>query len=382
MAPMQWQGVIELSNSRRILQVRESDIKKMAQGKVGVISLAQGVTELAPFSFSFFEQVDDECLKYSPQSGLPILRKYLADYTSKNFGMNVSEENILVTSGAITGIYCTLVSLIDEGDEVILLRPYYASYMEQLQLLGAKIKIVDLDEDWQIDANRLRKSMTKDTKLVILCNPSNPAGKILDNISDIIRLCDDKGIYSLIDDTYGDLVYDNDRKKCIIGDNTIITSSFSKNLGIGGLRLGYVCADKDLIKQISKANDAISICAPSISQYFVADLFEKEKIRGLIEEQRMSLKRKRDLICSRLDDLGRYFSYKRPDGAIYVFVKLLFTEDDNRFCKELLDYGVAAVPGSAFGKKGYIRLCFGTSEEKIEIAFDKIKEFICKKDNK
>jgi len=235
-----------------------------------------------------------------------------------------------------------------------------------------------------LDIKRIQLAITKKTKCIVLCNPSNPTGTLLkeEELRQIALLCKEKNILIISDETYDDLLYEGISKNPILyeiaKDNYLCISSFSKNIALSGFRVGFVYANEKLIKQISKANDALSICAPSYSQYVVLELLKNEMFDNIISYQKQELGEKRELVCEWLDKLSNFFSYLKPEGAFYVFPKLLFEVDDQWFCKDILEKAkVALVPGSAFGAKGFVRISFAATKDEINEAFDRIQSYLC-----
>ena len=379
--------------SQRVNAIKSSLIKEMSKKREGVISLAQGVPqieireEIKDAIRKIQEKENEKVFKYTEQAGLYELRELIAQRLEEQLKKNIDVEEVIITAGAISGLFCTLSSILDEDDEVILFTPTYASYIEQILLLKAKPVFVELSKnEWNINPTKIREAITERTKCIIVCSPSNPTGTLLneEELKQIAEIAKENNMFVIADNTYEDLVYDYKKTSTatlpkIANEQYIGISSFSKNIPLSGLRIGYVYANKEIIKGITKVNDAFSICAPSLSQYIIFELLRNKSEKACIISTRNTLKKRRDLICERLDNLTEYFTYKRPEGALYVFVKLLKTNDDTQFCKELLEEAkVSVVPGSCFGPngEGFVRMSFGATEEVINEAFDRIEAFL------
>ncbi|MBI5393217.1 pyridoxal phosphate-dependent aminotransferase [Candidatus Woesearchaeota archaeon] len=368
--------------------IASSEIKKRSIKQEGIISLSQGITE-----YAFDDEIKNlliKCIKdesaifsYTEQSGIKQLREYIAKWFSDKLRRNVDKDNILVTNGAITALACVFLTLLNPNDEVILLSPYYPSFIEQITLACGKEIIISTKERKQLVEN-IKKKISQNTKAIIINCPSNPAGMLLDKneFQQIAELCYNNKIFLISDETYADLLYDNDDDdfarnifQQYAQEYYIAINSFSKSLGISGMRIGFIYAEKTIITEIAKANDAISICAPALSQYFLLQLFENDLLVSLMKKIKNELIERRDILCSQLDLLHELFSYKKPIGGLYVFAELTKNENDIFFCDNLLQTTkVSLVPGSAFGEdgKGYIRISFGAKKEVIIEAMDRI----------
>lgn len=325
--------------------------------------------------------------KYTFFAGMPNLRKLIAEKVTKELKIKTSENNILVTPGSMAGLFYSILTIIDKGDEVILLSPYFASYAQQVYLAEGKIIEVPLKEsksgNFSIDLERVKKSITGKTKAIIVNSPHNPTGAVfskneLKKLADIIHKA---GIYLITDEVYDYLVYDNKPYFNIatikkLWPKVIRCCSLSKKYNMTGWRIGFIHTNEELLKFILKVHDNAIVCAPHISQEaaLVALSYDSEETR----QNKQSLEKNRNLICERLNRLPDLFSCAIPRGAYYVFPKYKLKMRSTDFALKLLyEAGVIVTPGIGFGKagEGRVRMLFGCTVNEINEAFDRIEKW-------
>jgi len=371
-------------------------IELMASQIPDVISLAQGIP-----SFDTPEVVKKAAIKalnkglvakYSLTYGLPELRETIEEKLAEE-GMYYDFENeIVVTVGSIEAITASLVTIIDgKKNEIVLFSPSYASYAEAVKVAGGKPVFVNLDEKngWSVDFGSLEKKITANTAGILFANPNNPTGTVMgkETLLRIAELAEKKKFYIITDEVYKDFLYGEYEGKSLFSlaqvpelrKRVIRVFSLSKAYAMTGWRIGFVHSDEEVIKEIVKVHDALVTCAPVISQYAAMaalDFADKD-----IERFREEYARRRDITMAHLDELSEFFSYEKPNGAYFVFPKLLPKRDSWQFAHDLLEKaGVAVVPGVAFGPNGesHIRISFGRTEKDIDRAFERIKTYFRK----
>jgi len=274
---------------------------------------------------------------------------------------------------------------VDEGDEVILPTPTYASYIEQVTLAGGTSVHVPLTDNWQLDLGAIEQAVTSRTRALMICSPGNPTGTVFSNdeILDLCRLAVARDFVIILDEAYDYIVYDGEEpvnpfKYDEFRDHVISVSSLSKKFAMTGWRVGWVTAAKKWMEQIMKVHDATAICSPTPSQ--IAAIAAMEGDQTCVDEMCCALRERRDICCERLDRLGSYFSYVPPKGAFYVMAKYLFTdEDSHKVAVRLLEEAkVITIPGGAFGQggDGHLRLSFGAEPHILHEAFDRIEQWV------
>lgn len=324
--------------------------------------------------------------KYSLSPGLPELREMVEISLAKENMYYDWQKEIIVTAGAIEAITATLLAISQPGDEIILPSPSYTSYREAVYLAGCTPVYVPLNEadGWAFELAAFAKAITKKTKAVLFCNPNNPTGTIYgrSQLEGLAKLAGQHNFFIISDEVYKDFIYNGQEKIFSLAETAaarkllIRVFSFSKSFAMTGWRIGFVHGDESVIGEILKVHDSMVTCAPVISQYAAMGALEmgEKDIRRFKEEYR----KRRDLICSRLDRLKNFFNYIKPDGAYFVFPEVVNRPDSLALALELLEkIQVAVVPGIAFGPngEGHIRLSFGRTEEQINKAFDRLEKY-------
>ena len=214
--------------------------------------------------------------RYTPVSGLDILREEVAKWYREEKNIDVEKNNILVSTGAKFSIYVSLLALINPGDEVLIPDPYWTSYPEMVQLVDGKPVIVHTEKENgnKISADLLNQYLTEKTKILILTNPSNPTGIVYDKelLEEIAKWAIDNDIYIISDEIYDELVYDRKHTPIAslnkeIKERTITINGMSKAFAMTGWRIGFAIADKEIIKKMTSAQSHITSNASSVSQY-------------------------------------------------------------------------------------------------------------------
>ena len=380
--------------SARTRATRMSAIKEMSirSARVpGAVSLAWGLPSFR--TPSHVRQAVSRALDTDPQAGmyaLPagmpgLLSAAAADFERRTGRAVDPQREVTVTAGNMEGLNTLFHVLLDPGDEVILTDPGFVSHIQQVRFNGAVPVFWRMDEarGWEPDPAELDALVTERTKAIVLVNPSNPTGRILSEqtLRAVARLAVDRGILVILDDPYSYFIYDEDPPFFDLASlpeaagNIAYLFTFSKAYAMSGWRVGYMVVPPELRDSVVKIHDMTMICTPRISQIAAQAALEGPK--GHLDEFRSILAHRRDLICERLDRLPHVFSYNRPQGAYYVFPRLVGESDDVAFSHGLLDAaGVTVTPGSAFGPSGagHVRMAYCVENSAIGAAFDRLEE--------
>lgn len=331
---------------------------------------------------------DPDIGKYTLPDGLPELRRAAAETHLAATGVAVDpDRNVTITAGNMEGIKTLLRSLLNPGDEVIVTDPGFASHFIQIGLCGGKSVFWRLDgaRGWALDLDALPGLVTGRTKAILLVTPSNPTGRIFTEteLRLVGRIAADRGLLVILDDPYGHFTYENRRRYFNLSsvpelaDHVAYLFTFSKCHAMSGWRLGYAVLPDWLKRELLKVHDATMICAPRVSQ--VAGLAALSGEQAHLAEFEESLARRRELICARLDAVPHVFDYVKPEGAYYVFPRIVAQHEDSyAFAIRLLEEAkVTVTPGSAFGPAGehHVRMAFCVEDEVIEMAFDRIAKW-------
>jgi aspartate/methionine/tyrosine aminotransferase len=331
---------------------------------------------------------DEDVGKYALPNGLPELRELVVRVHRDKTGVDAdAERNVLITAGNMQGMNSTLRALLEPGDEVIVTDPGFASHIQQIRMCGGVPVPWPLDEDhgWRLQTDLVEDLVTPRTRAVVLVTPSNPTGAIFSK-ADLQRLggiVQKRQLVLLIDDPYSEIIYEssgsffNLAKEVGLADRLVYMFTFSKIHAMSGWRLGYMIVPDWLRQEVLKVHDATLICAPRISQ--AAGMAALRGSDDHIREFRAVLARRRALICERLNRVDHVFSYIKPEGAYYVFPRILVEHESSRaFAIRLLyDARVTVTPGSAFGPSGehHVRMAYCVEDDVINKAFDRIERY-------
>ena len=322
---------------------------------------------------------------YGPAAGLPDLRQALAEYVSRTRGVKVTSEEVVVVPGGKPIIFFTILSLIDEEDEVIYPNPGFPIYESMIHYVGGRAVPIQLREerDFSLDVNELASLITDRTKLIILNSPQNPTGGIMErrDVEQIAKIIGDRNIMILSDEIYSRLLFDGGQHFSIMSvpgmqERTILLDGFSKTYAMTGWRMGYGVMRPDLAAHMTRLMTNSNSCTASFTQ--VAGI---EAIRGdqsSVDHMRDEFQRRRDVFVAGLNNI-QGFSCRIPKGAFYVFPNITKT---GRKSKPLADAlleqaGVAALSGTAFGAfgEGYLRFSVANSLENLQQALERLDQW-------
>jgi aspartate aminotransferase len=312
---------------------------------------------------------------YMPNAGLLSTRQALAGMLSRLHGLEFKSQDVVVTCGASGGLNIILKALLDPGDEVVILAPYFPEYLFYADNHGGVPRVVETDEHFQPDLDRLTASLSPRTRAVIINSPNNPTGQIYDaaTLKELGRFLahhagrHGRPVYLVADEPYRHLVYDGAAVPSIFAayPNTLLATSFSKDLSIPGERLGYVAVSPraagrgELEGALVLANRILGfVNAPALMQRVVAGLTD-------VSLDITPYARRRELFCELLTQAG--YKFLKPQGAFYLFPKAP-GGDDLEAVARLKEENILAVPGRGFGRAGYFRLAFCVAEQVIEAA--------------
>mmetsp|Transcript_7753 Transcript_7753/g.19249 ORF Transcript_7753/g.19249 Transcript_7753/m.19249 type:complete len:442 (-) Transcript_7753:3182-4507(-) len=335
--------------------------------------------------------IQDGQTKYTAVTGTAQLRQAIADDLQRRKGLTYNPATeIVVGNGAKQCVYQGVLATCGQDDQVLIPAPYWPSYPEMASLVGAEPVIVETSAEtgYLLTPEELRSALESNPriKLLILCNPSNPTGGVygsekLQALADVLN--DFPNVYILADEIYERLVYEGDCPSfAAVNDDmfqrTLTVNGFSKAYAMTGMRLGYLAAPAPLAKAVTTIQSQLTSCAGSISQAAgVAALRDvtDEELDANVEVMR----EKRDYVLSALQEMPGVNVPVPPNGAFYVLpqMKGYFDGDDTQLCLELLkSKKLALVPGSSFGAPGTVRISYATSVEELQIAMQKLKEFL------
>ena len=327
--------------------------------------------------------------RYSQNAGLIDLRQAIANYIFKKEQLTYSPENeILVSVGAMEGLYLSLLATIDSGDEVIIPAPYYVNYKQMVEMCGGvPIIVEDYDhiKEFKCSVNKIKEAITPKTVAIILNTPCNPTGKVFSQefISQIAEVSKEKNLMVITDEVYKSLVYNgNMRPKSIASlpdmkERTIFINSLSKELCMTGWRIGYVAANREIITAMTKLQENVAACAPLPSQYAAIEALRTDVDYSI--EMATVFKNRRDVLMETLSHTKK-IKPATVDATFYAMIDISKTDmKSEEFAYELLKRKqVAVVPGIAYGKicDDFIRIAFTLDESKIREGMNRLVTFV------
>jgi aminotransferase len=377
--------------SHRVAQAPPSGIRKffdIAATMDDVISLGIGEPDFVtpdPILQAGIASLQRGETQYTSNSGTMELRTELSRHLARLYGVNYDPQSeILVTVGVSEALYLALTAVVDPGDEVIIPQPCFVSYGPEVSFAGGVPVYVPtrVQDNFQVTAATIEAAITPKTKAILLGYPNNPTGAVMSRsiMQEIADLAAARDLLLISDEIYDRLVYNVDHT-CVPSlsgtwERTILLGGFSKDYAMTGWRIGYACANPDLLAAMRKVHQYTIMSAPTTAQ--AAALLALTKGDRHVEQMRQEYDRRRRLIVDGFNTLG--LDCFEPKGAFYAFPSIAasgMSSDD--FAMRLLDEEeVAMVPGDAFGASGagFMRASYATAYEKIEEALNRIESFM------
>jgi len=302
------------------------------------------------------EVFDKGFLKYGNAKGLPSFRSALAKYSSDKFGATVTQDNIIVSPGARFSIFTTITTLLNPGDELIIIEPAWPAYKECALNSGIKVRTITttLEGKWEPAIEQIQKVINANTKMIVLNYPNNPTGKILpEKLQDeIVNVAIKNNLYILSDEIYSQYAFKKWKSiLCYNYNKSIVTQSFSKSHAMTGFRIGYAIASPEIIEKLSKLE---ALCLTNVSepiQYIAMKALEAD-----VSNNTNTVQTRLNVLIEKAREMN--LDFVTPDGAMYLFARVN-QEGFNgvQFANNLLEKGLAVAPGEGFGKfKSFIRI--------------------------
>jgi aminotransferase len=380
-----------LELSRRVRDVAPSGIRRifdLSQGVKGLINLGIGEPDFDVPQFvreALKAAADSGTNRYTPNRGVPELRAQIAKKLKVENGIDADpDKEIIVTAGATQAILALMSSLLNEGDEVVILSPAFPAYQAAVKLAGGKPVEVPMSEadGYRLDSRRLEKAFNRRTKLLVLNSPGNPTGAVYSPV-DVTEACAAaaaRGLYVISDEVYEKFVYDGavHFSPASIGDfkDKIVTvNSLSKTFAMTGWRLGYAVANEKLVDAMTRYNMYNAVCASSIVQ--AAGITALKGSRGFLRPILREFDDRRRFVCRSLMEIG--MNLVTPRGAFYVFPRIgRGAPDSDAFSRHFLSrFKVATIPGASFGRggEGHVRLSYALGQDKLAEAMSRLTKF-------
>jgi aspartate aminotransferase len=328
------------------------------------------------------EAIDDGHTGYAPSSGVPELREEIAEKLRAD-GLDCGPENVLVTPGGKQALYELFQTLVDDGDEVLLLDPAWVSYEAMAKLAGSTLRRVDLAPyDFALEPALpdLAEAVSDDTSLLVVNSPSNPTGAVYseDALRGVRDLAVEHDITAISDEIYKEIAYGTEATSLGslsgMAERTITLNGFSKAYSMTGWRLGYFAGPEEVVEQAGKIHSHSVTCATHFVQY--AGVEALRNTDDAVAEMREAFRERRDMLCDLLAEHG--VEVPRPEGAFYLMLPVGSDGDsgnDEEWCEQAIEEAhVATVPGSAFGTPGYARVSYAAGTERLREAVDRLAD--------
>ena len=327
----------------------------------------------------------DEAVPYCDVRGMAAARNVICTYHIGRGLQGIMPNDVFICNGVSEAASMLLNALIGTGDEILLPSPCYSLWSNNAYLCGGKPVFYRCDpaNEWNPDIEDIESKITDRTKAILVINPNNPTGAIMtrDELQAIATVIKDTNIIVLSDEIYNSLTYGPDRHVCFaeldgMKERTIVINGFSKAFAMTGWRLGYILADRRLVKQMLKIHQFAIMCAPTLSQY--AAISAVRDGDADVERMRMAYNQRRNYLMKAFRDMG--LKCFEPFGAFYVFpsIKEFGMTSDEFATKLLQEEKVAVVPGTAFGQcgEGFLRISYAYSIDDLKIALGRMQNFI------
>lgn len=369
-------------------------INSLAQEKINagikIYNLSAGEPKLPPHSSiitAVTQALEQGHTLYPPVSGVPELRRVASEWMNKSYGCSYKNANCLVVNGGKFGIYLLMQLLLQPNDEVIIPSPYWVSYPAITSLFGGVPVMVETreTEGWKLTPRSLRKACTAKSKILILNNAANPTGALYtqSELANLLQVAKDHDLLVIADEVYSALTYDEHTYISCgsfseFQDRVIIIQSCSKNFSMTGWRVGFVFAPETMIQPLSALVSQSTSGVTTISQWAAIEAIKEiNQVNAWVQQ---CMQKRRDYV---IHALYEYLGLKitPPASSLYVFLSLdnlgFKNQNSEKFCKQALEEAnVALVPGTAFGKEGYVRLSFGGSEDDLKSGIQALAQWL------
>ena len=304
---------------------------------------------------------------YSPTQGIAPLRESLREEILLQYPH--ADRDVFVSSGTSGGLMLAMMAMVNPGDEVIFLDPYFVMYPALIQLCGGVPVPVDSYPDFKLDPGKIESAITSETKMILVNSPANPTGVVAtaEELKTVAEIAAKHGVALVSDEIYSRFCYDGDyASPCSYNDQTIVIDGFSKSHAMTGWRVGYVHGPSEIIATMLKIQQYSFVCSPQPSQWGALRAMEID-LTGHIDDYRV----KRDLIAN---GLKNHYDFTSPGGAFYLYAKAPI-DSGEEFVKRAIERGLLIIPGNIFSDKDtHFRLSFAAPNETIQKGIDLLVE--------
>ena len=372
--------------------------KKMKADGISVIGFTAGEPDFNTPKYivdSAKKALDIGFTKYTPASGMIELKKAICEKFKKDNNLTYLPEQIVISTGAKSSLYHAISALVEEGDEVIIPSPFWLTYPELVKLAGGKVVYVNCSKEdgYKMSVFSLKKAITPKTKCVIINSPNNPTGAVYSEseLKEIAKVIEENNLYVISDEIYEKLVYDGEKHYSIaqasdyMKEHTVVINGVSKSYAMTGWRIGYLGAPTEIAKAVSSMQSHTTSNACSISQYASVEALTSKESDAFIVKMQQTFDERRKIAFEKLKEIEGFVCAK-PSGAFYIFIDVSayygksingrVIDGSLSFADEALKYGVAVIPGIAFGDDKCIRISYTVSTEDILEGVKRLKDFV------
>jgi aspartate aminotransferase len=366
-------ATVAISNQASQLEAEGIDVVDLSVGDIVDFDTPENIKTAAT------EALEAGHTGYTPSNGIPELREAIVEKLHGDGLTQYGTENVIVTPGGKQGLYEVFQTLIDDGDEVVLIDPAWVSYEAMAKIVGADITRVDTTEhEFALEPALpdLGAAVSDETKLLVVNSPGNPHGRVYSDaaLEGVRDLAVEHDITVISDEIYKEVTYDGVEATSLgrfegMEGRTVTLNGFSKAYAMTGWRLGYYAAPEELIAEAGKIHSHSVTCAVNFVQH--AGVEALENTEDAIEEMRSAFERRRDLLLDLFAEQGK--DVGSPEGAFYLMLPV--ADDDVAWAEEAIDRAhVATVPGTAFGAPGYVRLAYANDEKRLREGVERLAE--------
>lgn len=364
-----------MKNSKRLDAVQSPIIPyigELTRNHPDTISFGQGIAFYGPPAealTSVEKNLSNESInRYGPVAGIPELQQALIKKLKVANRIQIDQNNaVVVTAGSNMAFNTAILAITDPDDEVILPTPYYFNHEMSLTMERCKPILVPCNDDFHLNINKIKSSISSKTKAIVTISPNNPSGAVYtkQELLEINALCKQHNIYHISDEAYEDFYYDDYQhfsaaSHATTQAHTISLFSFSKGYGFAGWRIGYMVIPEHLLPTVKKIQDTILISPPMISQYAAVGALSANT--EFLTDKRKAMSLKREMVLNKLNKLTCLKKQPTSEGAFYTLLSIDTKQNDIQLVKTLIEkYGVATIPGSAFGIESgcFLRVSYG-----------------------
>ena len=337
---------------------------------------------------------DPKNFRYSPASGLPELKKAIAEKTLRDSGVEIDPSQVVITNGGKQAVYQAFATVIDEGDDVLLPAPYWTTYPEAVALAGGTTVEVfaGADQDYKVSVDQLEAARTERTKVLLLCSPSNPTGSVYtpEELTAIGQWALEHGVWVITDEIYEHLLYDGAQTTHVVklvpelAEQTIVLNGVAKTYAMTGWRVGWMIAPSDVIKAATNFQSHLTSNVANVSQR--AALAAVSGDLAAVEQMRTAFDRRRRTMVEMLSQIegltvpvprGAFYAYPSIEGLVGRTLRGTTIDSSATLAALILEHAeVAIVPGEAFGPSGFVRLSYALGDDDLVEGVGRVQKLL------